>query len=142
MVDERYARWYFGKEALVHSLLLGINVYLLKKRSSDTNILVSANLGRKEIVIDSSLIKWIEADDHYLKIHTTTDSLIKRTTLEKMANELSPQFIRVHRKYLVNKKEVAGKERRNRDEFIILKSGEKIKVGRSYQPLEIIPSAI
>lgn len=100
--------------------------------------MISANQGRKEVTIKTDLIEWIEADDHYLKIHLANQSLIKRTTLEKMAEELQPEFVRIHRKYLVNKNEIVGKEKAGRDEYVVMKTGAKVKVGRSYQPLDVL----
>ena len=136
-VDAKYASWYFGKEALIHGLLLTGNYFLLKQRKVNIQKVISANQGRKEITIKADLIEWIEADDHYLKIHLADQSLIKRTTLEKMADELRPDFVRIHRKYLVNKQEIIGKEKSGRDEYVVMKTGAKVKVGRSYQPLEV-----
>ncbi len=137
-IDTKYASWYFGKEALIHGLLLAGNFFLLKERKEDHDKVISANQGRKEVIIKADLIEWIEADDHYLKIHLAEQSLIKRTTLEKMAEDLQPDFVRVHRKYLVNKQEIIGKEKSGRDEYLIMKTGTKVKVGRSYQPLEVL----
>lgn len=137
-IDSKYASWYFGKEALIHGLLLAANFFFLKERKEDLDKVVSANHGRKEVTIKAELIQWIEADDHYLKIHLADQSLIKRTTLEKMADELQPDFVRVHRKYLVNKQEIIGKEKSGRDEYVVMKAGTKVKVGRSYQPLEVL----
>ncbi len=97
-----------------------------------------ASQGRKKITVPTELITWIEADDHYLKIHCSEGMLVKRSTLEKMTAELNPDFARIHRKYAVNKKRVVGKEKLNRDEFLILSTGERLKVGRSYQPLDFI----
>ncbi|MDW3194323.1 MAG: LytTR family DNA-binding domain-containing protein [Cytophagales bacterium] len=137
-VDMKYASWYFGKEALIHGLLLAGNFFFLQERKDDQQKVISANHGRKEITIKADLIEWIEADDHYLKIHLADQSLIKRTTLEKMADELQPDFVRIHRKYLVNKQEIIGKEKSGRDEYVVMKTGTKVKVGRSYQPLEVL----
>ncbi len=137
-IAAKYASWYFGKEALIHGLLLAGNFFLLRERKEDLEKVISANQGRKEVTIKADLIEWIEADDHYLKIHLADQSLIKRTTLEKMADELRPDFVRVHRKYLVNKQEIIGKEKSGRDEYVVMKTGTKVKVGRSYQPLEVL----
>lgn len=136
-IDPTYIRRYFGREALFHLLLLATCFYFIKSGSHNHQKLVSGTLGRKEVTISTDLIKWIETDDHYLKIHTDESSLLKRTTLEQMAEELKPKFIRIHRKYLVNKDQIIGKEKQQRDEFVILKSGERLKVGRSYRPFEI-----
>ena len=137
-VAAKYVRWYFGKEALFHTVLLAGNFYMLKKGGDQPDKIVVAVQGRKEVVIKASVIEWIEADDHYLKIHTAENSLLKRATMEKMASELEPDFVRVHRKYMVNKNEVVGKEKSGRDEYLIMKTGAKVKVGRSYQPMDLL----
>ncbi len=135
--DLLYVRRYFGREALFHFLLLGYCFYFIRTKTTGRHKLVSGTLGRKEITISTDLIRWIESDDHYLKIHTNESSLLKRSTLEQMAEELKPNFVRIHRKYLVNKDQIIGKEKQQRDEFVILKSGERLKVGRSYRPFDI-----
>lgn len=135
--DLLYVRRYFGREALFHLILLITCFYFVKTKALGQIKLVSGTLGRKEVTISTDLVRWIESDDHYLKIHTAEASLVKRTTLEQMAEDLKPDFIRIHRKYLVNKKQIVGKEKKQRDEFIILKSGERLKVGRSYIPFDI-----
>lgn len=137
-INAKYASWYFGKEAFIHGLLLAGNFFFLQERQDDLQKVISANQGRKEVTIKADLIEWIEADDHYLKIHLADQSLIKRTTLEKMADELQPDFVRIHRKYLVNRQEIVGKEKYGRDEYVVMKTGTKVKVGRSYQPLEVL----
>ncbi len=135
--DLLYVRRYFGREALFHLLLLVVCFYFIRTGSQGEHKLVSGTLGRKEITIRTDLIRWIESDDHYLKIHTNESSLLKRSTLEQMAEELKPNFVRIHRKYLVNKEQIIGKEKQQRDEFVILRSGERLKVGRSYRPFDI-----
>ncbi len=135
--DLLYVRRYFGREALFHFLLLGVCFYFLRTKSISQHKLVSGTLGRKEVTISTDLVRWIESDDHYLKIHTNESSLLKRSTLEQMAEELKPNFVRIHRKYLVNRDQIIGKEKQQRDEFVILRSGERLKVGRSYRPIEI-----
>ncbi|MEQ9405857.1 MAG: LytTR family DNA-binding domain-containing protein [Cyclobacteriaceae bacterium] len=135
--SEVYARRYFGRDVLFHFIILGTAVYQIKNQEKKKGSLISGSLGRKEITIQSSLVSWIEADDHYLKIHTPENSIMKRTTLEKMAEDLKPDFVRIHRKYLVNKEHIIGKEKQQRDEYVILKSGTRLKIGRSYGPLNL-----
>jgi DNA-binding LytR/AlgR family response regulator len=125
-----YAQQYFGREALYHILLLiGTAFYVHNKYQKDTGKMISGMLGRKEITIRTSMINWVEADDHYLKIYTDEYTLIKRSTLENMADQLKPDFIRIHRKFLVKKNIILNTERLQRGEFIILNSGDRLKVG-------------
>lgn len=134
----RYGRQYFGGTVLFHFItIVGTFTYVYQKYCKNQVKQVSGSLGRNKITISSDLIQWIEADDHYLKIHTSRASIIKRTTLDKMAKELQPEFLRIHRKYLVNRQEIIGTEKRQRDHFVLLKDGKKLKVGRSYSPLEL-----
>ncbi len=136
-VSYEYMRQYFGREAFIHLLIIGITgVYQYISLAPNKERRISATSGRKEITLLVKHIVWIESYDHYLKIHTDEGSLLKRSTLEDMTNQLKPDFIRIHRKYLVNKQSIIKKERQNRDEFVILQSGEKLKVGRSFSPLE------
>jgi len=138
LLSIKYAQQYFGREALYHILLLiGSAFYIHNKYQKDTGKMISGMLGRKEITIQISMINWIEADDHYLKIYTDEYTLIKRSTLEKMAELLKPDFIRIHRKFLINKNAIQNTERFQRDEYIILNTGEKLKVGRTYIPVKL-----
>lgn len=136
--DVVYARRYFGREALFHLIVLVAGSFFLNPKGSKADErFVSATLGRKLVTIKAIEVRWIETDDHYLKIHTHENALVKRATMDQMVSQLGPQFIRIHRKYLVNREQILGKERKGREEFVILKSGERLKVGRSFSPISI-----
>lgn len=134
--EVKFARQYFGREAFFHALALLALVYFI---SQERNLvkMVSGTMGRKELTLKAQAIQWIEADDHYLKIYAGETQLVKRATLEKMALDLSPDFIRIHRKYLVNRAHIVGREKQQRDKFVVLTSGERLKIGRSYSSLDI-----
>ncbi|MEP0043981.1 MAG: LytTR family DNA-binding domain-containing protein [Reichenbachiella sp.] len=132
----KFARQYFGREAFFHLLSLMALTYFVFQRMGNVRM-VSGSIGRKELTLQANTISWIEADDHYLKIYAGDFQMVKRATLEKMTEELRPDFIRIHRRYLVNRKQIVGKEKQQRDEFVVLASGQRLKVGRSYAPLEI-----
>ena len=134
-IDERYARYYFGREALFHLLVMGATITYVHF-SKARQVLIEVNDGRKTLQILLDGIEWIEADDHYMQIHTDSGSFIKRSNMADMAKELQPDFVRIHRKYLVNRKKISGKERNQRDEYVILNSGMKLKVGRSFTPVQ------
>lgn len=135
---EKYARYYFGRLVFFHILLLGgISAYVFYKKEVRIARLISGTIGRKKVTLQANLAKWIEADDHYLKIHFKEGTMITRATLEQMAKDLQPDFIRIHRKYLVNKSQVIGKEKEKREEYLILSTGERLKVGRSFSPIDL-----
>lgn len=136
-ISEKFIRYYFGREVIYHAILASGAIYYVKHRFGIENEkMISGTVGRKQITLKANLIEYIEADDHYLKLHAQEGSLIKRATMDKMSEELKPEFIRIHRKYLVNRKAIKAKEKHQRDEFLILNSGERLKIGRSYQPLD------
>lgn len=138
-LSEAYARSYFGREAFWHLIVLSLTVgYVWLNRNNPPSLpslkMISATQGKHKVTLPASMIHWIEADDHYLILHGESRSLLKRETLENMLATLQPDFMRVHRKYLVNKAAVIGFEKHNRSEYLLLKSGEKVKVSRSYAP--------
>ena len=137
----RYARQYFGREALYHLLTLtGIVVYVHLTREEETQTLedkvVSGIQGQKSVTVKAQLIQWIEADDHYLRLHIADGLLVKRYTMERMAEELHPEFVRIHRKYLVNRAYIIGTEREQRKEFVVLRDGQKLRIGKAYNSFE------
>ena len=133
-LTEKYARSYFGRDAFWHLIALTALLAYVPFRKQEAKVkMITGSHGRKKVSVPAHTIQWIETDDHYLKIHTAQFTLLKRDTLENMAKELAPQFIRIHRKYLVNKDEIANQEKENRATFIVLNNGERLKVSRSYE---------
>lgn len=133
-VDSEYARYYFGREALYHLLmLLGTTWYVFTKKKRNPTIDVFK--GRKRIIIGLESIQWIEADGHYLNFHTETETYIKRERLSVLAKKLEPNFIRIHRKFIVNRNQIKSKEKEKRDEYILLQSGKRLKIGQSFKPI-------
>ncbi|MCR9253764.1 MAG: LytTR family transcriptional regulator [bacterium] len=136
-ISEKFIRYYFGREVIYHTIVATGAVYYVRHQFGlESEKMISGTVGRKQITLKANLIEYIEADDHYLKLHAQDGSLLKRATMDKMSEELKPEFIRIHRKYLVNRNAIKAKEKHQRDEFVILNSGERLKIGRSYQPLE------
>lgn len=82
---------------------------------------------------------FIEADDDYIKIHTSEKAYLKKATLTSFENRLpSTMFTRIHRSYLVNITEVTRIEPYEKTSHLaILKKGEKLPVSKSgYQQLK------
>ena len=81
-------------------------------------------------------IRWIEAQENYVKICTGSESHLLRETIGHIEDRLDPEdFIRVHRSAIVNLhyvKEV--KNEANGDAIVVLLSGEKIPISRTYRP--------
>ncbi|PWL38858.1 hypothetical protein DKG77_11510 [Flagellimonas aquimarina] len=133
-VDSEYARYYFGREALYHLLLIvasAVYVYNAKTRTKT----IQVYKGRKLITIGLELIEWIEAEGHYLNFYSEAGTFIKRDRLGLLAEQLQPDFIRIHRKYIVNKSQIIAQEKDKRDEYIVLSSGKRLKIGQSFKPI-------
>ncbi|MEM7369568.1 MAG: LytTR family DNA-binding domain-containing protein [Bacteroidota bacterium] len=141
ILSGEYLRSYLGREALWHLIMLTLTmVYVWFQRpspalSQTTPQMLTASLGKKRLTIPANRIEWIEVDDHYLRLHSEEKVMMMRETMENLAQQLAPDFIRVHRKYLVNKQAVVGHERDKRTDFLLLRSGERIKVSRSFAHL-------
>jgi two-component system, LytTR family, response regulator len=80
-------------------------------------------------------IRWIEAQENYVRICTGKDSHLLRETIGSLESRLDPNsFLRVHRSAIVNLhyvKEV--KNESDGDATVVLKSGEKVPMSRSYR---------
>jgi two-component system, LytTR family, response regulator len=80
-------------------------------------------------------IRWIEAEENYVRICTGTESHLLRETIGHMEARLNPQiFLRVHRSAIVNLRYVKEvKSENDGDATVMLVSGEKIAMSRSYR---------
>ena len=79
-------------------------------------------------------IQWFEADGYNIKIFTQTENFKLRNTMKEMEEKLDPEiFLRIHRSYIINMdciKEI--QEWFRGDYLVILKSGKKLTISKSY----------
>ena len=83
-------------------------------------------------VIDIQSVRWFEAANQYVRIHSSRgDFLISSTSLNSLEAQLNPDaFIRVHRSALVNRQFVKG-VRTDAGAYIAeLTTGEQIRISR------------
>jgi two-component system, LytTR family, response regulator len=80
-------------------------------------------------------IRWVEAEENYVRIHTANESHLLRETIGHLESRLDPRsFIRIHRSWIVNLQFVKEvKHESNGDTNVVLMSGEKIPLSRSYR---------
>lgn len=82
------------------------NARLFKKLSSTIDekaTVLNIKIGNKRKIIPVAEISWIEADDYCVKVHTTSNgSYTMRSSLKALEEKLSTNFLRVHRKAIVN----------------------------------------
>lgn len=82
-------------------------------------------------------IRWIGAEGNYVRLCTATETHLLRETMAHLQDRLDPRgFLRVHRSFIVNLKYVKEVRREtNGDSVVILDSGHKVAMGRSYRTL-------
>lgn len=98
----------------------------IKEKNVQKTISVRSNRNSVSIVLDDIL--YIESLSDYVKIHTTTGTIITKEKIGALAEKLPEQFIRIHRSFLINqiKLESYGHD------FVQINS-EKLPLGRKYK---------
>ena len=75
----------------------------LSKYIEDKASVLNIKIGNKRKIIPVKDITWIEADDYCVIVHTKKDhAYTMRSTLKALENKLANNFLRVHRKAIVN----------------------------------------
>lgn len=89
--------------------------------------------GAKINIIDVNKINYIEAQDDYVKIHTADNKFMKKQTMKTLENKLPENdFIRIHRSYIVNVKNIEQIELFEKESYrVILKDGTKLSASKS-----------
>ncbi|MEM6526451.1 MAG: LytTR family DNA-binding domain-containing protein, partial [Bacteroidota bacterium] len=78
------------------------------KAYGDEEKFIHIKIGSQTKVIPIKSIQWVEAEDYCVRLHTLDrGSYILRSSMKSMEKVLPPdKFLRIHRKYIVNLKEV------------------------------------
>jgi len=79
-------------------------------------------------------IRWISAEENYVRICTGTETHLLRETMSSMEQRLDPElFLRVHRSAIVNLRYVREVRTETRGDFMVhLVNGQKLAMSRSY----------
>lgn len=72
---------------------------------------------------------FVKADGNYVEFHSVEKKTLEREKLKEILEKLPPNFIRVHRSYLVNKNQIASYN----SSTVFLKSGQEIPLSRTYR---------
>jgi two-component system, LytTR family, response regulator len=77
-------------------------------------------------------IQYLEADDDYVKIHTSEGAFLKNKTLSSFEKTLDPQlFVRSHRSFMINIQEITKLVPHEKENYLaILKSGSSVPVSK------------
>lgn len=104
----------------------------LQNKIEEKASVLNIKIGNKRKLIPVDSITWIESDDYCVKVHTIDrKSFSMRTSLKTLNEKLDTNFMRVHRKAIVNMQLVKEVNLSNRPELIIEK-GLKIPISKSY----------
>lgn len=75
----------------------------LRAQVDEKSTVLNIKIGNKRKIIPVDQISWIEADDYCVKVHTTTNkTYTMRSSLKALEEKLNTNFLRVHRKAIVN----------------------------------------
>jgi two-component system LytT family response regulator len=101
-----------------------------------TNRIIFKSRGRI-LFLPVSDIRWIGAEGNYVRLCTAAENHLLRETMARLEERLDPRgFLRVHRSFMVNLKHVKEVRREpNGDSVVIMDSGQKVALGRSYRSL-------
>jgi LytTr DNA-binding domain len=80
-------------------------------------------------------IDWIEAADNYVELHIGGRIVMRRMTMRDAEQALAGRgFVRIHRRFLINRHKIANVTGSNGDRIVKLACGAELPVGRAYEP--------
>ena len=81
----------------------------------------------------AATLDWVEAADNYIELHGGGKVTLRRMTMRDAERALGPRgFVRIHRRYLVNRGRIANILGTNGDRIVQLASGAELPVGRAF----------
>lgn len=105
-----------------------------KEAGSYSKRIVIRSRGRI-LFIPVSSIRWIAAEENYVRISTDTETHLLREPISRLEEKLDPEmFRRVHRSSIVNLEYVKEvRTQSNGESVVILFNGQKLAMSRSYR---------
>lgn len=91
--------------------------------------------GERLQLIDATSIEWLEADDNYVHVHTTTRAYLLRRTLSDLLSQLGQQrFMRIHKSTVVNLGSIGSLTPLFKGDYEIhLRNGRTLRLSRRYR---------
>nr|WP_315422932.1 LytTR family DNA-binding domain-containing protein [uncultured Pedobacter sp.] len=105
------------------------NPIQVEKTEPKNNGQVSIKVDKKYILIKIDEIQYLESLGNYVKVWKDGIFLLTSRTLGSFEDQLSIDFIRIHKSFILNKKYVDYLE----GNTIVLKNGQEIPVGKNYK---------
>ncbi|MCJ7552847.1 MAG: LytTR family transcriptional regulator DNA-binding domain-containing protein [Ignavibacteriaceae bacterium] len=89
--------------------------------------------GGKINIIPVNEMRWIEAQDDYVMIHSDKGKFLKQKTMKYFEDHLDEtQFVRIHRSYIINLSYLQHLEQQETDSYkLILKNGKELPVSKT-----------
>jgi len=110
-----------------------INVIAEHDKKIETLERVVIKDGGKINIIPANEIRWLEAQDDYVMIHSAQGKFLKQKTMKYFEDHLEEtQFVRIHRSHIINLSYLQHLEQQETDSYkIILKNGHELPVSKS-----------
>jgi len=86
-------------------------------------------------IVRTAVIDWWETDGNYVRLHVGPANHLIRATATSIEGQLDPrQFLRIHRRYIVNIDRVAEVQPWfGGDSIVLLRGGTKLRLSRTYR---------
>ncbi len=91
--------------------------------------------GERWVLVRTSSIQWIEAEDNYVRLHVEGASHLMRQTMAGILARLDPaQFKRIHRSAIVNLDHVRELQPwSGGDMLVFMRDGSRLTLSRTYR---------
>lgn len=89
--------------------------------------------GQKINIVPAENIKWLEAQDDYVCIHSDKGKFLKQKTMKYFEDHLDPNyFVRIHRSYIISIDFIKHLEQLDKESYrIILKNEQQLPVSKT-----------
>jgi len=123
----------FKKHEIIYTIELALENYMNNKEINENeSFSFFVKKGTLFFKVSPNDLLYIEVEGRYSKIVTKDNCFLIQSSLSDLHIKLSiTQFLRTHRNYVVNRKEI--KEVHPNDNLIILSNDSKVLLGRSYK---------
>ncbi|MFC1225552.1 LytR/AlgR family response regulator transcription factor [Pedobacter sp. BG31] len=101
----------------------------IEKKAPKNNGQISIKVDKKHILIKIDEIQYLESLGNYVKVWNDRVFFLTPRTLASFEDQLSTDFIRIHKSFILNKKYVDYLE----GNTIVLKNAQNIPVGKNYR---------
>lgn len=91
--------------------------------------------GDRHVLVRTSALQWIEAEDNYVRLHVEGTSFLLRQTMAGILGRLDPsQFRRIHRSAIVNLDFIKELQPwTSGDHLVIMRDGTKLTLSRTFR---------